>query len=546
MKEIFRGIARVFHDCKLHHLLRIFSRMNLRSQGQRKPQQRINISFRSVKKFPLLYCIVAALLALQIILSQHPYNLIERANAAMAIQTPLSTKGSQIIDSTGKQVLLRGVNWFGMETDVHVPHGLWVRDYKDMLAQIKTLGYNVIRLPFSVQALRSSNIGAVNFNIGSNKDLQGKTPLQVMDIIIQEAGRQGLYIMLDSHRLDDYRIPELWYGDGFTEADWIESWKMLATRYKNQSNVIAADLKNEPHGQASWGTNNQQTDWRLAAERCGNAILSINPKWLIVVEGVEKNVPGQKLPGHWWGGNLEGVKNYPVRLNIPNKLVYSPHEYGAGVYNASWFYESTFPQNLYSRWETGFHYISSQRIAPIWIGEFGGRLVDSSSKEGIWQRQLVDFIKQKNLSFTYWSWNPNSGDTGGILLDDWKTLDAPKQQLLNTVLSATPLTPPPASGQLAVETILLSEWDVGFCVNLRVSNQGNTATKNWKLKFALNQSQIYQTWNANFVSQGSTSEATPIPDWAKVIQPGKSAEIGYCARKLGTNFRPSQFSFTLL
>ncbi|MFH7026508.1 MAG: cellulase family glycosylhydrolase [Heteroscytonema crispum UTEX LB 1556] len=463
----------------------------------------------------------------------------------MAIQTPLSTKGSQIIDATGKQVLLRGVNWFGMETDVHVPHGLWVRDYKDMLAQIKSLGYNVIRLPFSVQALRSSNIGGVDFNIGSNKDLQGKTPLQVMDIIIQEAAGQGLYIMLDSHRLDDYKIPELWYGDGFTEADWIDSWKMLATRYKNYANVIAADLKNEPHGQASWGTNNQATDWRLAAERCGNAILSINPNWLIVVEGVEKNVPGQKLSAHWWGGNLEGVKNYPVRLNVSNKLVYSPHEYGPGVYNSSWFSESTFPQNLYSRWETGFHYISSQGIAPIWIGEFGGRQVDNASKEGIWQRQLVDFIKQKNLTFTYWSWNPNSSDTGGILLDDWKTVYTAKQQLLNTLLSTTSTTPP-SSPQLAVDTILLSEWDVGFCVNLRVSNQGSTPTKNWKLKFAANQSQIYQTWNANFVSQGSTYEATPVPDWAKVIQPGQSAEIGYCANKLGSNFRPSQFSFTLL
>ena len=75
---------------------------------------------------------------------------------------------------------------------------------------------------------------------------------------------------------------------------------MLATRYKNQTNVIGADLKNEPHGRASWGTNDEATDWRLAAQRAGNAILAINPNWLIVVEGVEKNVPGQKLANHWW------------------------------------------------------------------------------------------------------------------------------------------------------------------------------------------------------------------------------------------------------
>lgn len=101
-----------------------------------------------------------------------------------------------------------------METDVHVPHGLWARDYKDMLAQIKGLGYNVIRLPFSVQALRSPSISSVNFSLGSNQSLQGKTPLQVMDLVIQESNRLGLLILLDSHRLGDYSIPELWYGDG--------------------------------------------------------------------------------------------------------------------------------------------------------------------------------------------------------------------------------------------------------------------------------------------------------------------------------------------
>ncbi|HEY9705743.1 MAG TPA: glycoside hydrolase, partial [Allocoleopsis sp.] len=73
-------------------------------------------------------------------------------NANTTIKPPLSTQGNQIIDATGKAVLLRGVNWFGMEVDVHVPHGLWVRDYKDMLAQIKKLGYNIIRLPYSVNA----------------------------------------------------------------------------------------------------------------------------------------------------------------------------------------------------------------------------------------------------------------------------------------------------------------------------------------------------------------------------------------------------------
>ncbi|WP_228059746.1 glycoside hydrolase family 5 protein [Plectonema radiosum] len=356
------------------------------------------------------------------------------ARATTAMQLPLSTHGAKIVDDRGNPVLLRGVNWFGMETETHAPHGLWLRDYQEMMAQIKKLGYNLIRLPYSVEALRSSQVSGIDFTIGSNQQLEGKTPIEIMDAIVEEAQRQGLLILLDSHRLNDQRIPELWYGDGYTEADWINTWLQLAQRYQNQTNVIGADLKNEPHGKASWGTGDLATDWRLAAERAGNAIGNINPNWLIVVEGVEKNVPGQYLAQHWQGGNLEGVLKYPVRLSVRNKLVYSPHEYGPGVYNMPYFSDDKFPQNLVHRWQIGFNYISSQQKAPIFVGEFGGRLNDSE-KEAIWLNKFVKYIDEQNLSFAFWSWNPNSADTGGILLDDWKSVDLPKQKLISQLLS---------------------------------------------------------------------------------------------------------------
>ena len=352
--------------------------------------------------------------------------------AATTIVPPLSAQKSQIIDSTGKAVLLRGINWFGMEVSTHAPHGLWVRDYKQMLAHIKSLGYNSIRLPYSVEALKSSHIYGVDFTIGANAELQGKTPLEVMDLIIQEARKQGLLILLDSHCLKDGIISEVWYGDGFTEKDWIDTWTVLAKRYKNQPNVIGADLKNEPHGRASWGTNDTSTDWRLAVQKAGDKILEVNPDWLIVVEGIEKNVPNQKQHGYFWGANLEGVREYPVHLKNQRKLVYSPHEYGGE--KVSWFQDSAFPNNLYKRWEIGFNYINTLGIAPILVGEFGGYHVDSKSKEGIWQRKFVDYIASNKLSFAYWCWNPNSKGTGGVLQDDWQTVNNSKQALLNKIL----------------------------------------------------------------------------------------------------------------
>lgn len=513
------------------------------------------------------------------------WSSLSPVNAASpsTIQLPLSTQGSKIVDATGRSVLLRGVNWFGIETELHAPDGLSSRDYKGMLAQIKSLGYNLIRLPYSVQSLRASDVHGINYQLSSNQELQGKSPLEVMDAVIQEAGRQGIMILLDSHRLNDKRIPELWYGDGFTEADWIDTWKMLATRYKNQANIIGADLKNEPHGRASWGTNDKSTDWRLAAERAGNAILAINPNWLIVVEGVENNVPGQKLEYHWMGANLEGVERFPVRLSKSKKLVYSPHEYGAGVYNQPWFNEPTFPNNLYSRWEIGWNYIATKGIAPILVGEFGGRQVDRSSKEGIWQRQFVNFISEKDLSFAYWSWNPNSADTGGILQDDWQTVHADKQQLLQGTLIAnsfapattsapiitqtptpqptsspvavnpspssspspspqpTAITPTTGQAQLKVVSNMQSDWQAGFCMGMMVTNTGSTSVRDWQLTFQMNQAAINNSWNGNFKQQGSQYVVTPL-DWGRVIEPGQSRDLGFCANKIGSDYQPRQFS----
>lgn len=38
-----------------------------------------------------------------------------------------------------------------------------------------------------------------------------------------------------------------------------------------------------------------------------------------------------------------------------------------------------------------------------------------------------------SFSWTFWSWNPNSGDTGGILKDDWATVDTVKDGYLASV-----------------------------------------------------------------------------------------------------------------
>jgi endoglucanase len=356
----------------------------------------------------------------------------------------LATSGRRIVDRSGREVILQGVNWFGFETSNELPHGLWNRDYADHLKQMRSLGYNTLRLPFSIQATRSTKKVTPDFSQGRNAALANKTPLEAMDVIIAEAGKQGIYVILDNHSTsnDSYQSP-FWYGNGYTEADWISTWQMLARRYAGAGNVIAADLKNEPHGKvsengANWGEGGPN-DWHAAATRAGNAVLGAAPNWLILVEGIERPVPGGTLQQNWWGGNLEGVKTKPVVLNVPNRVVYSPHEYGPGVFAQPWFNNpSTMSAELASRWSAGWGYIVDQNIAPVLLGEFGAKDFSMGSTEGKWMNQLIDYLGTKKMSWTYWSWNPNSGDTGGILNDDWTTVNQTKQTALNRLLAVKP------------------------------------------------------------------------------------------------------------
>jgi len=454
------------------------------------------------------------------------------------IDTPLATQGRHLVDADGDVVVLRGVNWFGFETANHLVHGLWTRDYDDMLSQIAELGYNAIRLPFSLQALDAQGPVSVNASNGMNAELVGKTPLEAMDVIIDAAGRHGLLVLLDNHSLaDDSHGYGLWFGlGGYDESDWIERWQMLAERYRDRWNVVGADLKNEPHGEANWGLGGIH-DWRLAAERAGNAVLAIAPHWLIVVEGVEGPAAGQQLAGHWWGGNLEGVATHPVRLSVPDRVVYSPHEYGPGVAPQPWF-DPYDPAVLEERWQKGFHYIAEQEIAPILVGEFGGREVGTDTVEGRWQNQLVDFLAREGHSFAYWSWNPNSADTGGILQDDWRTVDAAKQAILDRLLGATPgpaPTPepppapaPPPSPDVDLSLAVTSDWGSGYCSQVTLTT-ASTAPVDWSVTFPIDGT-VRELWSATWSQSGAEVTAQGL-DWNDTVASGAPARFGFCAER---------------
>ncbi len=362
---------------------------------------------------------------------------------------PLSTSGAKIVDSDGATVQLRSVNWFGAESTNYVPHGIWQRSYLDILDQIAGWGFNCLRIPFSGDTFRG---GMVVNGIDTSKEdnhifiasgdptqpstVVFKSAMECMSIIVSAAAERGLYVVFDHHRrtagsgADGSPTDN---ANGYTFSDFANDWDRVVRAFASAPNVIGADIHNEPHD-LTWDS------WAGIVELLVDSTLHpVAPHWLIFVEGVGT----YNGNSYWWGGALQGVADRPVQLTIPNKLVYSPHEYGQSVGSQPWLATDSqavtnYPDNLPAVFRNAWGYIAEQGIAPIWIGEFGGKFglngdgttAPNGTQETQWCEQVVAYIQAHGLSFAYWSFNPNSGDTGGLVKDDWIT---PQQHKLDII-----------------------------------------------------------------------------------------------------------------
>ena len=426
------------------------------------------------------------------------------------------TSGNQILDANGHVVRIAGINWYGFETTDEVVHGLWAQDYHYILNAIKSNGYNVIRLPFSNQMVETpiipTNISYHNSSGPINQDLQGLNSLQIMDKVVAAAGAIGLHIILDNHRSEAGNSAEqngLWYTTQYPESAWINDWVSLTQRYLNNTTVIGMDLRNEPHndqsGGSCWGCGLTQYDWRLAAERGGNAVQAVNPNLLLFVEGTDC----YNNDCDWWGGNLEGAQAYPVVFNIQHQLVYSAHDYGPNLYQQSWFNGSTTYQSLVAVWTRFWAYLSLNNVAPVWVGEFGttnnASDIESSvpGSQGQWFQSMVAFLQNNTqIEWTYWALN---GEDSYALLDsnyDSTPVSSLKQQLLAGIQfggggGGNCQTAPPAPTGLAATAVSSSQINLTW--NAVTPPPNCTVTYN-----------IYSSQLANFLPSPATRIATGV------------------------------------
>ncbi|WNV06608.1 cellulase family glycosylhydrolase [Candidatus Methylospira mobilis] len=452
-----------------------------------------------------------------------------------------------VYDDANHPIQLQGVNWFGFETSDRIVNGLWARNWQSMIDQMKSLGFNAVRIPVCPDTLVGAS--ATNYDRTLNPDLVGKNSLQILDAVLAEFDRQQFYILLDHHRLNcNAGISELWYESDYSAQSWISDLKFMANRYKSLPHFIGIDLKNEPHGAATWGTGNASTDWNGAAAMAATAVLNAAPDILVFVEGVEGNPVCGGTTAHWWGGNLEPLSCYP--LNIPsNKLVLAPHVYGPDVYEQTYFSDPTFPDNMPAIWDAHFGQFKKAGYT-LAIGEIGGKYGHGGDPKDVkFQNALIAYLKGKGITnLFYWSWNPNSGDTGGILQDDWTAVWQDKVNLLASLwglsgsgtttttttqptTTTTPVvTPPTPTGttSLAGKTTINSDWGTGYCATVTVLNS-TPATVFWNTSVTI-QGTVNNLWNAGYTQSGSELLASGL-SWNNTVASGASVTFGFCATR---------------
>ena len=86
----------------------------------------------------------------------------------------------------------------GMYSTDYTLWGLTIRSYRSVMDEIKSTGFNAIRIPFSQQMLWNSSWPAM-IVYSLNPDLLGLRPIECLDKFIDYAGLIGLRIVLDFH-----------------------------------------------------------------------------------------------------------------------------------------------------------------------------------------------------------------------------------------------------------------------------------------------------------------------------------------------------------
>lgn len=426
---------------------------------------------------------------------------------------PVSVAGGKLLGVDGAPLALKGINYFGFETvGGSMLDGLWISstsltgDFATIVYRIQLLGFNAVRIPFSFKNLYGGAPPTSFTQACATDSLQtvaaatldpAFSPVPAPEPIFMPPGTPGvcnsylpnsdtlnrflfvlnvfaqnrIYIMIDNHLNLDSTITD-------NPDAWVQDWKNLATSIAQDpitSPWVMFDIANEPDSLGlRWEAANGlpgMTDYYLKAM---DAISEVIPQQVFMIEGLGQ--VGQAI--NWGLGTitdqtviaLTGISDpSPFFTQLAaksylNNVVMAPHVYGPSIsHDAS--YSGT---ALFDKLSRAVGYLNKQgfcvspdncHVFPIVVGETGSALTDSRDFDFF--ESFIQYITNTGPgndglhnaidSVFFWAWNANSGDTHGLVEDDWTAMNYLKVQLLQHLQGLTPYyapTPPEPTSPL--------------------------------------------------------------------------------------------------
>ena len=289
---------------------------------------------------------------------------------------------------------------------------------------------------------------------------------------------------------------------------WVASWQALARdigRDPLLRNRVMLDVLNEPDSRGlKWATGHPGGGGMAALyERAMDAIHAASPASLMLVEGtgqlgtVAMNwgdgfATDAKVVG---AGGVDDARPFFERLvtkPYASKVVVSPHLYPPSI---STHHEEDVVTGagLRKRLDNSFGYLATTgfcpgggsarggkgaapcRKFPVVIGETGSRFTDPLDA-----RMMADFageLRRLKAGVVYWCWNANSGDTGGIVKDDWTAVNWEKVAWLQAAVGLKPWalgssTAPIQAGSSPAAPSPPSQWGANPSFNQGANNGG--------------------------------------------------------------------------
>ncbi len=285
-----------------------------------------------------------------------------------------------------------GVNLSGAEFGGGKIPGVLGRDYTypatNELEYLVSRGRKLIRLPFLWERMQ----GELNAPLDGDE-------LGRVRRFLAEAGRRGMSVILDPHSYGRYHFAgekegQIIGSGRVPAAAFADFWFRLASACKGQTGLCAYGLMNEPHDMGD------AERWPQAAQAAVSAIRRADPRTLIIVPG-----DGWSSARGWQAGPNRDLDK---KVRDPeNHLMFEAHCYfdrdGSGRYAKSYEAEGGSP-------DVGINYVKPfvewcrmQKVRGF-VGEYG--VPDSDARWLVTMDRFVTYLRDNNISATYWSAGP--------------------------------------------------------------------------------------------------------------------------------------------